>query len=208
MPQQPQSSSPPQTPTPSPQPSTAEEHQIPQAPVRPLPQTSGVDPAPPPTPGTPAETSVESLKVAKPKVGRNVLVCSLYALILFLVLLAGVLFLIAKTGLVTIPLASHFYNGTQPTRQIEAGAMDPERVLDRISLSVSSAIQQGKSGPFVVEITEEELTAAARGGMTDLLKDQRIIAERTQVVITPEFAEASSLLRTPGANLDLLMRFV
>jgi len=147
-------------------------------------------------------------KEVKPKVGENVLVCSLYALIILIVLAAAILIGVAKTGLFTIPIASGLYHGPEPTRIVEAGVMDTDAFVDQISRSVSSAVLRGEKAPYTVPITEADLTAMARGGLADIIREERVIPEGTQIVVTPEYVEASGTFLMDAAKIDLLIQFI
>jgi hypothetical protein len=143
----------------------------------------------------------------RPKMGRNVAVCSFYALIALLIAVSAFFFFMAKTGLVCIPFVSSFYRGPAPVRIVDAPAADPDTLLGRISSVVGSAVSGGDAGPYTVPFTEEELTSFVRGGLADVLRGQGTLAERVQIAVTPAFIEASGLITASGLTVDALARF-
>jgi hypothetical protein len=167
-------------------------------------------PAPQPRPAPLKKKFVPSKKPEeiKPKVGKNVLMCSLYALIVLIVIGVVILIGVAKTGLFKIPFVSNLYKGPVPTRLVEAGVMEPDAFIDQISSSVSAAIQRGEKGPYIVPFSEVELTAAARGGLADVIREDQAIVERPQIVVTPEYIEASGKFYMDNATADILIKFI
>lgn len=134
--------------------------------------------------------------------------CSLYAFIILIVIAVLLLIGVAKTGLFKIPILSSLYKGPEPTRLVEAGVMEPEAFIDQISASVSAAVQRGERGPYTVPFSEAELTAAVRGGLADVIREEQVIVERPQIVVTPEYIEASGKFYTDKATVDMLIQFV
>jgi hypothetical protein len=143
----------------------------------------------------------------RPKMGKNILVCSFYALVALLIAFSLFLFCLAKTGLVSIPFISSLCAGQKPVRIVEAAASDPEALLERISSVVSSAVGCADSGPYPVVFSEQDLTASARGGLEDILRGREAAAERIQIAVTSDFIEASGLITTRGMTVDALARF-
>lgn len=173
-------------------------------------------PASPPVP--PASTAPASPASATPpkpprqKKGRRVLgwnaaSCAFYAFVPIALLLLGILFFVAKTGVVRIPFLSDWYKGPQPTRMVEAAPVSGSSLIEDIGLEVAREIRSGQAPPYHVSITEEQVTSALRGGIAEVLRDQNVIVERPQIVITSSTIEASGLIRSGLGMADLLLRF-
>lgn len=171
-------------------------------------QVSQSHPQPTSTPPQPAAPAAKrQAKRVKPKLGKNILVCSLYGLLILIVLFILLLIGIAKTGIVHIPIASRLCEGTKPTRTVEAGVTDPEVFINSIGQEVAAAIRRGERSPYAVALTESELTAAVRGGIEGALREEHVVAECPQIVVTPEYLEASGMFMTDNITLDILIQF-
>src|SRR3990167_4378743 len=125
--------------------------------------------------------------VTKPKFGFNAVACLGYGILLVVAFALIVAVLLAKTGLVKVPLASRLYRGPEPTRIVT----DPEAFSDAISAKVALAVKRGGPPPYRVTVEETELTAAFRGALASFVQGSNIIAERPQIVMTPTAIELS-----------------
>jgi len=115
--------------------------------------------------------------------------CCLFFLILVIFLLLIVTAVIAKAGLVEIPVFSQlFYRLPQPTRQIDTSGSSSAIVP---SLNLESA----SKNLVTIEITEENLTSLFRQELSG--KKDSSFAENVQAVITTEGVEFSGLLIKP-----------
>lgn len=146
-------------------------------------------------------------KPAKPRFGFNAAACLGYGFLLIIVFALAVAVLLAKTGLVNVPLASRLYTGPKPTRIVTAGVTDPEAFSDAMSLKVATAVKRGGPPPYRVTMDETELTAALRGALASVVKGMSVIAERPQVVVTPAAIEFSGRFVRDGIAFDILTRF-
>jgi len=125
--------------------------------------------------------------------------CCLLFLILIILLAVIVTAVIAKTGIVEIPIFSQlFYQLPQPTRQIEISDSTNSAVL---GLNLESA----SKNLVTVEITEENLTSLFRQELSG--KKDSLFAENVQAVITTEGVEFSGLLIKPiSVNIILKLK--
>ncbi len=145
--------------------------------------------------------------VTKPKFGFNAVTCLGYGILLAVVFSLVVAVLLAKTGLVRIPLASRLYRGPEPTRIVTAGVTDTEAFSDAMSLKAALAVKRGGPPPYRVTMDETELTAALRGALASVVRGSNVIAERPQVVIMPTSVEFSGRFVRDGITFDILTRF-
>ncbi|OGL78941.1 hypothetical protein A3E39_02015 [Candidatus Uhrbacteria bacterium RIFCSPHIGHO2_12_FULL_60_25] len=145
--------------------------------------------------------------VTKPKFGFNAVACLGYGILLVVAFALIVAVLLAKTGLVKVPLASRLYRGPGPTRIVTAGVTDPEAFSDAISAKVALAVKRGGPPPYRVTVEETELTAAFRGALASFVQGSNIIAERPQIVMTPTAIELSGRFVREGITFDILTRF-
>jgi len=125
--------------------------------------------------------------------------CCLLFLVLVVFLLLIATAVIAKTGIVEIPVFSQlFYQLPQPTRQIEASGSSSSLIPN---LDLESASQN----LVTIEITEENLTALFRQELSG--KKDSSFAENVQAVITTEGVEFSGLLIKPiSVNIILKLK--
>ncbi|HWR00013.1 MAG TPA: hypothetical protein VN397_04185 [Candidatus Methylomirabilis sp.] len=144
---------------------------------------------------------------AKARFGFNAMVCLGYSILIVVVFLILITIAVARTGIVTIPLASRLYHGPSPTRIVTAGVTEPDAFQDALSLKVALAVKKGGTPPFEVTVDETELTAAMRGALSGSLRGSEILAERPQIVITPDAIEFSGRFVRGSIAFDVLARF-
>lgn len=146
-------------------------------------------------------------KPVRPKVGRGALACLGYALLFIIAIVAVIAVLAAKTGIVTIPLASRLYRGPQPTRMVKAEAVDAQKFYDSLSRQLTAEVRAGKKPPYRVTLGEAELTGALRGAIANALLGAGVTAERPQIALTPDYMEFSGRFVRSGLRFDTLARF-
>jgi hypothetical protein len=145
--------------------------------------------------------------VVKPKIGRNVLGCVLYALLILAVFAAIIMVAVAKSGIVSVPFVSQWYFGPRPTRPVEAGTEKPETLLAPIRTAI------GETGTpervlHVVSYSEAELTAAVRGALAAAAARGEVEADGLQVVVRPDAVQLTGHFRIKGLMADTLIEFV
>jgi hypothetical protein len=146
-------------------------------------------------------------RVVRPKIGRNVLGCFLYAIFALAAISAIVMVAVAKSGIVAVPLISKWYVGPRPTRTVEAGTEKPEELLG----AVRTAIEQGGTAErvqHVVSYSESELTAAVRGALAEAEKRGDVQTGSAQIVVRPDAVQLTGRFRIKGIMADALIEFL
>ncbi len=161
----------------------------------------------PVVPATGQAAQKPSPKPVRPKVGRAALACLGYALLFIIAFAVLVAVLIAKTGIVTIPLASRLYHGPQPTRAVTAETVDAKKFYDSLSRQLTAEVRAGKKPPYRVTLGEAELTGALRGAIENALDGAGVTAELPQIAVTPDYMEFSGRFIKSGLRFDTLARF-
>ncbi|MFH1620715.1 MAG: hypothetical protein ABIB04_01380 [Patescibacteria group bacterium] len=150
--------------------------------------------------------STSSFRI-KPKIGKNVISCSVIASLAILILLFGLLYAVAKTGLVKMPFFSRFYTGPIPTRLVQAEPMTPEEFSVLLGGRFFSEALEKESPPYVVSFNERELTGVIMMAIDIALRDASWKQIFTQIVIRPTDFEFLSKYERGVIKVDLLMRF-
>jgi len=140
-------------------------------------------------------------KTMKPKIGRNVLGCVLYALLVISAFAAIVMVAVAKSGIVAVPYLTRFYTGPKPTRVVEAGVEKPEEFLEavRSAFTESGATIQS---PHSMVYTEAEITAAVRGALVEAERRGEADTSQTQVVIRKDALELTGKFLVKGIMIN------
>lgn len=130
-------------------------------------------------------------------------------LILIFVLLLGVGFLAAKTGVYHIPLLSSllYSGGKQPTRVVTSASIAPadfQQTLEKRIIETKPALD----GSIGVEMTEQEATGVFKGMLREILLASGSTVEEPQIVITKTNIEVSGVFKNAGSSFDLLMKAV
>lgn len=145
----------------------------------------------------------------RPKIGRNVM--SFWAIILTIVfvILIGFAFLLAKSGLVTIPVFSRWYHGPVPTREIQTPSRTVEEFKQLLGTRFVTEQLRGGTGPIVIRVSEMELTSVLQNSIREgLAAGEDVRIRRTQVVILQDSVELLVELTRAGIRTDLLIRLV
>lgn len=162
--------------------------------------------APPPVPPKP-QPAPAPVRI-KPKVGRNVLTCWTYSILLAVLAVSVGLYLFAKTGVVKIPFFSDFYNGPQPTRLVKVQPMAYEAFERILSSQLRSEGLKKQKPPYVIRLTERELTGVLAQGIDTALREDEWKQVYTQVAVEPNELELVGQFRRGWVRLDALIRFV
>lgn len=143
----------------------------------------------------------------KPKMGKNVLGCLGVGALIFLILASLVLYAVAETGVVRVPLFSRLYHGPTPTRLVAAHPMttDAFRVLLG-SRFFNQALKHPKP-PYTVDVSEKELTGVIMNAVDIALRDLSWKQDYTQLVVRPTDVEFLSQFSRGPLHLDMLVRF-
>jgi hypothetical protein len=143
----------------------------------------------------------------KPTIGRNVFGCLGIAIGVFLLFVLLMAYAVAKTGLFHVPLLSNTYRGPTPSRLVSAQPMtlDAFRVL--LASRFISEANAGKKPPYVVRVSEAELTGALMGGVERSVRSEAWREAYAQAVIHPDGIEVLLKLERGAQTADFLMRF-
>jgi len=109
---------------------------------------------------------------------------------------------VAKSGIIVVPVVSGYYRPPVPSRAVEAGEENPQQLLDAIGQAIATSSTINVRTPHLVEYTEAELTAAARGTLADAAKRGDVVLDRTQIVIRPDALEFTGRFKVKGIMLD------
>lgn len=146
----------------------------------------------------------------KPKLGTNALVVFFSLAGISILALAFALLLIAKSGVISIPFFSRVYRAPQPTRLISAAPLTKEEFTRLITTRLLEQTRIGHQPPYIVKLTEEELTGAIQTAVTTALRDQSWKPEYTQMVVLPsglQFFGRFVHQGTGGIRVDILIAF-
>lgn len=159
-----------------------------------------------PVPETPNSPQKSSVRI-KPKIGKNLITCGSISAVFVLLFCSAIAIAVAKTGVITIPFFSRFYNGPKPTRLINAQpiSVDAFRVL--LTSRFTSQALEGKKPPYEVKVTEKELTSVMETAIDLGLRDQAWKQVFTQIVIRPSGFEFLTQFQRGIWHIDMLARF-
>jgi hypothetical protein len=136
------------------------------------------------------------------------LTCWTYAILLVLLVLSAGLYLLARTGLFKIPLFSRAYSGPLPTRLVNPPPMTQEDFAALLGSRFKAESQKKASPPYLIRLTERELTGALANGIDSALGGESWKHVFTQVVVEPTELELVGQFQRGWARLDVLIRFV
>lgn len=152
------------------------------------------------------ETGPNRPASARPVFGKNALsVLAIYASV-FLVIVLGLAFAFAKTGLVTVPLFSRWYVGPQPVRTVRADTIDATAFRVLVSGRLLAQVAAKKPPPYAITLSEKELTGALRGVIDQSLRNQEWKTQNVQLAVTPQFLEFSGTFVRDVFHVDLRVR--
>ncbi len=142
----------------------------------------------------------------KPKLGKNIISCVVLIFTTILIISLGLLFAVAKTGLVKIPLLSRFYTGPIPSRLVQAEPMTTEEFKVLLGGRFFSEALEKQTPPYVVSFSERELTGVIMTAIDLALRDAAWKQIYTQIAIRPTDFEFLSKFERNSIKLDLLAR--
>jgi len=143
----------------------------------------------------------------RPKLGRNVLSCATLIVGVLLVVVSLLAFALAKTGLVTVPVFSHFYAGLHPTRVITSPPMSIADFQTLLETRLRAQLYAEKKSPYEVTVSESELTGVMQDAIRRGLNGQDWTVSSTQVAILPSDMEFTSRFTRGVFHLDIVARF-
>ncbi|MFH1078073.1 MAG: hypothetical protein V1745_02185 [Patescibacteria group bacterium] len=149
-----------------------------------------------------------AVKPAKPIVGKNMFsVLSVIAGFVLAVLML-IAFLVAKTGIIEIPIFSWFYEGPEPVRYVESTPItaDAFRVLVSSRL-IAKAAKRETLPPYTIRVTEQEMTGGLNSVIYRALRDQEWKTSMVQLAATPGFLEFLGKFQHGPLHVDTRVRF-
>ncbi|MFZ2804328.1 MAG: hypothetical protein WA001_03820 [Patescibacteria group bacterium] len=144
----------------------------------------------------------------KPKVGKNDFGCAGIAVAVLLVVVVLVLFVIAKSGVLRIPLFSNLYHSPMPTRVVSASLITPADFTSLLQTRLVSQMETKNAPPYEVALTEQELTGALSGVIPSALRGSGWTVESSQMAITSSSVELLGLFQRGAFHADVLVHFV
>lgn len=160
-----------------------------------------------PFPAPPSVTPT-ALPRIKPKLGKNVVLFSLTVACLFLVVLAAILFVIAKSGMARVPLFSLLYHAPMPTRVVEGTRLSAQQFEEQLSVHLIAQIAERKPPPYRFTMTEQQLTGLLQSSLGGALRDKAWSVRAAQLVIRPATLELFGEFVRGIWRADILVRFI
>jgi len=129
---------------------------------------------------------------ARKRRGWGCLGCLLFFVLILMLLAGGALFFISRTGLVAVPVFSHFYAQPAPTRVVvvRKGESFEQIIKKQFEAAAREAKRSGRI-PETVTLTlpESNLTSLLNDAAEGAAKDQGVEIKSLQVAILPGTAE-------------------
>lgn len=150
--------------------------------------------------------SSPSQRVA-PKVGKNAIGCALFGIAVFAALVCGMMFMIAKSGIIRVPLFSTFYQGPSPTRLVSAQPLTPAAFKVLLGSRFISQAVAHVPPPYTIQLSEKELTGAVMDAVETALRDQTWKQVYSQIVIRPTDLEMYVQFERGPWRAEMLARF-
>lgn len=143
----------------------------------------------------------------KPKVGKNDIGCAALAIFALLVIVSLILIVVAKSGLLRIPVFSNLYHGPIPTREISVPALTAAQFQTMVGSRLQTEATT-HAPPYIVTISEKELTGAMEEAITMAVRGSGWTKDRAQIAVTPQNLELLGEFHRGPWHVDLLIRFV
>lgn len=141
-------------------------------------------------------------------IGKNALSVGSVIAGVILLLLCIVAFLVSKTGLLSIPLFSRWYASPAPVRVVTAAPMDPSVFRVLVSGRVLEAAKSGTRPPYIVSLSERELSGAVQGVIDQALRTESWKTERVQLAISKDVLELTGRFTQGPWHVDARVRFI
>lgn len=143
----------------------------------------------------------------KPKMGKNILGCVGFGALIVLIFVSLVLYAVAETGVVRVPLFSRFYHGPSPTRLVAAQPMTTDAFRVLLGARFFNQALKHPQPPYTVDVSEKELTGVIMNAVDVALRDLSWKQDYTQLVVRPTDVEFLSQFSRGPLHLDMLVRF-
>lgn len=133
-------------------------------------------------------TPSSSDKTLKPILGKNFFIVFFEAVAVIFIFFLLSAFAIAKSGVLTVPVFSRFYSGPAAAREVASAPLDPTAFRALISQRFSEQLESVKP-PYVIKLSEEELTGALKSVIDTTLRDELWQAEKIQLISQAGYLE-------------------
>lgn len=143
----------------------------------------------------------------EPKVGKNALGCALGAVVTFLIIVCLLVFAIAKTGVLHVPVFSNLYHGPVPTRLVPAQPITPAAFKVLLGSRFISQAVAHVPPPYTIQLSEKELTGAVMDAIDTALRDQSWKQVYSQIVVRSTDLELYGQFERAPLHVDMLVRF-
>jgi hypothetical protein len=141
-----------------------------------------------------------------PLTKNTVIVYGIVTLILALIL-SAVLFGVAKTGLVDLPIFSRWYHGPQATHPIAPITMTPDSFLQMVQQRFQTESAKGQP-PYTVTVDEKEVSGALQSSVQSALRDGNWSRTDIQVALRETDMEVVGHFSRGFLHPQFLVRFV
>lgn len=123
-----------------------------------------------------------------------------------LVCVGALCFVATKAGLIRPPFFGRWYQGPHPTRVVDVPPIPPRAFQKRLEDRLNAAVRSGRH-PFVLTISEQELTGGFKAVIDDALRDKRWKQLTSQIVVRPTDFEMFCRYARGPLRMDLFIRF-
>jgi len=160
-----------------------------------------------PAPTTRPNAAPPAPQRIKPKIGHNVLTCFAIVIGVALLFVLAALYAVAKSGIVEVPLFSHFYYSPVPTRVIQAAALSPDALQEILAQQLTAQVMARRKPPYAVKLTEKELSGVAEQALDTALQEAGWKLVSFQIAVRPTDLELFGKLEHASFKLEALIRF-
>lgn len=139
--------------------------------------------------------------------GRGWLVITATVVGALVIVFALITTFLALSGFVEVPVLSNFYHPPVPLRIVQTTqTLTPSQFQSILETRLRQSALATPQPPYQIEVREEELTAALRGGIGDALSDPAVRVSGLQVAVDPQMLELSGTFRRSIWRFDLRLR--
>lgn len=143
----------------------------------------------------------------KPKVGKNILIVLSVIVLVFALIAVVLLTLVAKSGFLRVPVLSALYRGPVPTRTISVKPVSFEAFQGTLESRIAKQMSSMRP-PYVVRVSEGELTGLLQTAIDSGLRDQEWKRVDAQIVVRASDVEFYSRYVRGAMHMDSIIRFI
>lgn len=147
--------------------------------------------------------------VTQPMVGKKTRRIYGVSIFLVVVLLAGLLLALAKTGMVEVPLFSYFYQGPTPGRVVTSPPIDPTLLGKEVQLQAAEQmVANPQATSYHLQVTETQLTGALESLAPSFFRTQDWKMEKVQLAIESSDIEVYGKFSRGFLHADVLLHAI